>query len=96
LRSKVVQQEVLGFVLHDLQVQLVDVFQLPPLLGKLMQDGASGEQRVRNVALAVNLARHSANGWDDAALPDDYRDISELLRLDVDRVMRVVGVPDVQ
>jgi len=95
LRSKTVQQEVLGFILHDLQGQLVEVFQLPPLLGKLMQDGASNEQRVRNVTLAVNLARHSANGWDDAALPDDYRDISELLRLDVDRVMRVVGVPDV-
>ena len=94
LRSKAVQQEVLGFVLHDLQEQLVEVFQLPPLLGKLMQDGASADQRVRNVTFAVNLARHSANGWNDAALPDDYRDISELLRLDVERVMRVVGVPD--
>jgi HD-like signal output (HDOD) protein len=93
LRSHVVQQEVLGFKLHDLQKELVEVFQLPPLLSKLMQDGASGEQRVRNVTLAVNLARHSANGWDDAALPDDYRDIAELLRLDVDRTMRIIGVP---
>lgn len=96
LRSKAVQHEVLGFVLHDLQAQLVEIFQLPPLLGKLMQDGALNEPRVRNVTLAVNLARHSANGWDDAALPDDYRDIAELLRLDINRVMRVVGVPDVQ
>ncbi|MDP1755153.1 MAG: metal-dependent hydrolase, partial [Methylotenera sp.] len=38
-------------------------------------------------------ARHSANGWDDAALPDDYRDIAQLLRMDVDKVMRVIGVP---
>lgn len=58
-----------------------------------MQDNASGEQRVRNVTLAVNLARHSANGWDDAALPDDYRDIAELLRMDIARVMRIVGTP---
>jgi len=93
LRSHVVQQEVLGFKLNDLQKELVEVFQLPPLLSKLMQDGASGEQRVRNVTLAVNLARHSANGWDDAALPDDYRDIAELLRLDVDRTMRIIGLP---
>jgi hypothetical protein len=93
LRSHVVQQEVLGFKLHDLQKELVEVFQLPPLLSKLMQDGASGEQRVRNVTLAVNLARHSANGWDDAALPDDYRDIADLLRLDVDRTMRIIGLP---
>lgn len=94
LRSKAVQQEVLGFKLHDLQKEIVEAFQLPPLLSKLMQDEASQEQRVRNVTLAVNLARHSANGWDDAALPDDYRDIAELLRMDVDKVMRIIGVPD--
>lgn len=94
LRSKAAQQEVLGFKLHDLQKEIVEAFQLPPLLSKLMHDDASQEQRVRNVTLAVNLARHSANGWDDAALPDDYRDIAELLRMDVDKVMRIIGVPD--
>jgi hypothetical protein len=75
-------------------MELVKAFQLPPLLSKLMQDSASNEQRVRNVTLAVNLARHSANGWDDAALPDDYDDVAKLLRMNVDRVKRIVGVPD--
>lgn len=93
LRSAVAQEEVLGFKLIDFQKELVEAFQLPPLLSKLMQDSALGEQRVRNVTLAVNLARHSANGWDDAALPDDYRDIAELLRMDIARVMRIVGTP---
>jgi HD-like signal output (HDOD) protein len=93
LRSQAVQQEVLGFKLHDLQKELVEMFQLPPLLSKLMQDEASGEQRVRNVTLAVNLARHSANGWDDAALPDDYHDIAEFLRMDIGRAKRIIGVP---
>jgi HD-like signal output (HDOD) protein len=93
LRSITVQQEVFGFKLHDLQKELVDAFQLPPLLSNLMQNNASAEQRVRNVTLAVNLARHSANGWEDAALPDDYRDIAEFLRMDIDRVMRLVGAP---
>ncbi|MDO9365764.1 MAG: HDOD domain-containing protein [Methylotenera sp.] len=93
LRSKAVQQEVLGFKLQELQQRIVEVFQLPPLLSKLMQDEASQEQRVLNVRFAVNLARHSANGWDDAALPDDYRDIAQFLRMDVDKVMRVIGVP---
>ncbi len=93
LRSKAVQQEVLGFQLQELQQRIVEAFQLPPLLSKLMQDQASQEQRVLNVKYAVNLARHSANGWDDAALPDDYRDIAQFLRMDVDKVMRVIGVP---
>lgn len=96
LRSVAVQQEVLGFRLQDLQKELVEIFQLPSLLSKLMQDNATSEQRVRNVMLAVNLARHSANGWDDAALPDDYSDIAKLLRMDIDRVMRIVGVPRIQ
>lgn len=95
LRSVAVQQEVLGFKLQDLQKELVEVFQLPPLLSKLMQDSASGEQRVRNVTLAVNLARHSANGWDDAALPDDYSNIAAFLRMDIDRVKRLVGAPEI-
>ncbi len=94
IRSRTAQQAVLGFMLHDLQKEIVQAFQLPPLLYKLMQDEMSQDQRVRNVTLAVNLARHSANGWDDAALPDDYRDIAELLRMDVDKVMRIVGAPD--
>ena len=58
-----------------------------------MQDEALNEQRVRNVTLAVNLARHSANGWDDAALPDDYHDVAEFLRMDINRAKRIIGVP---
>ena len=95
IRSVNAQQEVLGFKLQDLQKMLVVEFQLPPLLSKLMQDDASSEQRVRNVALAVNLARHSAHGWDDAALPDDFHDISELLRMDIHRVMLITGAPQI-
>jgi len=34
---------------------------------------------VRNVVLAVRLARHSAHGWDNPALPDDMDDIAQLL-----------------
>lgn len=94
LRSKDVQQTVLGFHLVDLQKALIEAFNLPPLLSKLMQEDASNEQRVKNVTLAVNLARHLANGWDDAALPDDYHDIARFLRLDVERTKFIIGVPN--
>jgi len=93
LRSQAAQQEVIGFKLHDLQNELVEVFKLPPLLKQLMHDDSTNEQRVKNVLLAVNLARHSANGWDDAALPDDYNNIAEFLRVDVERAKRIIGVP---
>ncbi len=56
-----------------------------------MDDDHAEQQRVRNVILAVNLARHSANGWDDAALPDDYVEISKLLSIKEEDVRVIVG-----
>lgn len=92
-RSVDVQKAVLGFTLHALQMQLIKEFTLPPLLLKLMDDDFAEDNRVKNVVLAVNVARHSANGWDDAALPDDYEAIAQFLRIGVDRTKRLLRVP---
>ncbi len=93
LRSRAAQEQVLGFSSSELQTILVKEWSLPQLLLELMDDGNANRPRVRNVVLAVNLARHSANGWDDAALPDDYRDIGVLLRLPPAEAMALVA-PD--
>ena len=92
LRSRDVQQQVLGFMLFDLQRELAAQWGLPQLLLNLMSDGNSNQPRVRNVVLAANLARHSANGWDDAALPDDFKEIGELLRIPAEQVMIMLEV----
>jgi HD-like signal output (HDOD) protein len=91
LRSAAVQQEVLGFKGMDLQKALATEWKLPDLLLTLMDPAHSQNSRVCNVMLALNLARHSANGWDDAALPDDYRDIAALLRIEPEKVKAMVG-----
>lgn len=91
LRSHSVQEQVLGFSLIELQKELAIQWKLPGLLLNLMNDSSAQPPRVRNVVLAVNLARHSANGWDDAALPDDYKDIGELLRIPAEQVMAMVA-----
>ncbi|GAB4121676.1 MAG: hypothetical protein Fur0026_13500 [Sideroxydans sp.] len=93
LRSRAVQEQVLGFNSSDLQKMLVKEWDLPQLLLDLMDDTNAGKPRVRNVTLAVNLARHSANGWNDAALPDDYRDMGALLRIPPADAMALVA-PD--
>ncbi|MDE1942405.1 MAG: HDOD domain-containing protein [Betaproteobacteria bacterium] len=95
LRSRAAQEQVLGFAIADLQLLLAQQWSLPQLLLHLMDDAHAQNSRVRNVVLAVNLARHSANGWDDAALPDDYRDIGALLHLSVEKVMELVCPPDI-
>jgi HD-like signal output (HDOD) protein len=94
LRSHDVQQRVLGFALLELQRELVAQWGLPRLLVTLMNDECASQPRVRNVVLAVNLARHSANGWDDAALPDDFTEIGELLRVSAEEVMIMLEVDE--
>ena len=81
LRSRIAQQEVLGIELQELELALMQRWMLPELLVRMIDDAHVDHPRVRNVACAVNLARHSAHGWDDPALPDDYRDISRLLNV---------------
>ena len=90
LRSRNAQEQVLGFTLAELQKELALQWELPKLLLMLMNDSSAKQPRVRNVELAVNLARHSANGWDDAALPDDYKDIGELLRIPAAQVLAML------
>ncbi len=92
LRTRAAQEQVFGFSLFDMQKRLVKEWSLPELLLTLMDDANSNHPRVRNVVLAVNLARHSANGWDDAALPDDYTEIATLLRMTPEQVMVMLGV----
>jgi HD-like signal output (HDOD) protein len=93
MRSALAQEQVLGFPLLSLQQELCRVWHLPELLKNLMNDDQASTPRVRNVVLAVRLARHSADGWDDPALPDDYHDIGELLRISPHAVMQRLGVP---
>ncbi|MCA1978783.1 MAG: HDOD domain-containing protein [Thiobacillus sp.] len=90
LRSADAQRQVLGFTGVELQRQLVIEWHLPELLLNLFDPAEAQSTRVRNVMLAVNLARHSMQGWDNPALPDDYRAIGALLRLEPERVRALV------
>jgi len=92
LRSATAQTEIFGIALHELQLAMTKVWRLPNLLTTLMDDAHADNPRVKNVVLAVDLARHSANGWDDAALPDDYTAIGELLHVNQETVLRKIGV----
>ncbi len=95
MRSSIAQEQVFGFNLVALQHELVKEWKLPTLLLHLLDGENSKQERVRNVLLADRLARHSSHGWDDAALPDDYKEIGELLNMKVDDVMSIVGAESI-
>jgi HD-like signal output (HDOD) protein len=81
LRSSVAQRMVLNVELGDLQQALMRAWRLHPLLVKTADERHAEHPSIRTVALAVRLARHSAHGWENAALADDLTDLAGLLNL---------------
>ena len=94
LRSATAQQQVLGLRLFDLQLALCEAWHLPDLLNALMDDANAELPRVRNVVLAVNLARHSSNDWNNPALPDDFAAIEKLMHIDRETLLGRLSIPD--
>jgi HD-like signal output (HDOD) protein len=81
LRSAVAQQSTLNIELADLQQALMKVWRLPELLIRITDDKHADHPSVKSVLLAIRLARHTALGWENAALPDDENEIAQLLNL---------------
>lgn len=79
LRSNAIQREILGVEISDLRQALMKLWHLPELLVNISDERHAERANVQSVVLAVRLARHTANGWDNAALPDDYADVAKLL-----------------
>ena len=95
LRSSAAQRLVLQIELSDLQQSLMKAWLLPELLIRISDDLHAEQANVRNVLLAVRLARHSALGWDNPAIPDDVADIATLLNLSPTSTLQLVrGIDD--
>jgi HD-like signal output (HDOD) protein len=81
LRSADAQRALLGVELAELQQALMKAWRLPALLIRLGDDHHAEASQVKNALLAVRVARHSMQGWDNAALPDDVAAVGALLQL---------------
>ncbi len=90
LRSAGAQRMVLKVELGDLQQALMRTWRLHELLVKTADERHAEHPSVRTVTLAVRLARHSAQGWDNAALADDYSDVAGLLNLSLGAARQLV------
>lgn len=91
LRSAAVQREVLHIELEELEQALMKKWHLPALLVQISDGHARhATAQVRNVQLALRVARHSALDWDNPALPDDLQEISALLNIGPDAAERLL------
>ena len=94
LRSSDAQRQVLNIELQDLQHALMQAWRLPDLLIRITDDRHAEQAAVRCVMLGVRLARHTACGWDNAALADDVNDLAQLLTLSPDSVLHLLHAVD--
>jgi hypothetical protein len=76
-----VQREVLGVELAELEQTLTEAWRLPAFLRNMTHPHHATQPGPRSVMLAVRIARHSQDGWTNAALPDDYAELGRLLNL---------------
>jgi HD-like signal output (HDOD) protein len=79
LRTATIQRNVFNIELDDLRQELMKLWRLPELLVHISDNRHPEQAIVRNVVLAVRLARHTAKGWDNPAIPDDVEEIAQLL-----------------
>lgn len=90
LRSSAAQRALLNIDLAELQQALMKAWALPDLLGRISDERQPRHPSVQSVALAIRLARHSADGWENPAIPDDIADIARLLNLSKDAALQFV------
>jgi len=79
LRTVSLQRFVFNIDLSDLRQELMKYWRFSELLVRISDGKHADHPSVRNVLLAVRLARHTEHGWDNPALPDDFEEISVLL-----------------
>lgn len=97
LRSAAVQRELLNVELAELEQALMLAWRLPSLLVQITDDHAQRvNSQIRNVQLALRVARHSALCWDNAALPDDVREVGELLTIHPESAARLLREIDAE
>lgn len=90
LRSSAAQLATLHIELADLQQALMKAWRLPELLIRISDDRHADSPSVRSVALGLRLARHTSQGWDNPAIPDDVSEIAELLNLSPEAALQFV------
>ncbi len=94
LRSVAAQRAVLNVELGDLEQALMRSWHLPELLAHIVDDKKANDPQVRSVTLAVRLARHTAQSWENPAVPDDLIDLGELLNLSPAHTLKLVHEVD--
>jgi len=90
LRFREAQRRVLNVELAPLHQALMRAWRLPELLIRMADDRRADQPNAKCVKLALRLARHTAQGWDDPAIAHDVGEIASLLNLSPAATLQLV------
>ena len=90
LRFREAQHRVLNVELAPLHQALMKAWRLPELLIRIADDRHAHQPNAKCVKLALRLARHTAQGWDDPAIAHDVSEIASLLNLSPTAALQLV------
>ena len=90
LRFREAQRRVLNVELAPLHQALMKAWLLPELLIRIADDRHAQQPNAKCVKLALRLARHTAQGWDDPAIAHDVGEIASLLNLSPSAALQFV------
>lgn len=94
VRTLVAEHAVLGCTERDILLGLAQAWHLPGLLITLMDEANGSSPRVRNVALAIDFARHFAQeGWPSPVLKLVFKDLLNLLPVGRNQLLERLEVP---
>lgn len=94
IRTLVAEHAVLGCTERDIQLGLAHALHFPALLITLMDEAHGSNPRVRNVALAIDFARHYAReDWSSPVLRNVFNDLLQLLPVGREQLLERLAVP---
>lgn len=89
MRRATLQRAVLGVDMGSVQRVLMEEWRMPDLLSMSRDRTKGSTTGVRNVLVAVELARHSQDGWDHPALNEDFVALAGLLKVSPERARAI-------
>jgi HD-like signal output (HDOD) protein len=85
-----VEQEVLGFRLHQLTMRLSKEWHLSELLDLALGGTAPSDPRVRSIELGYALVQSMEHGWDSPQVLRTIQEVARFVKMDVEKVTEII------
>lgn len=84
------EQQVLGFDLREMRLQLLEAWKIPDGIRDLLDERLADRPRQTILRMALKITHRSRHGWWDERLDEYYQTLAEVVGMSLDDVIRTV------